>query len=358
MRIIQVLSTIANGDAVSNDAIAFDKVIKGMGYSTGIYAESIVSNVERGVARPLDKIGELNKSDIIMYHFSTGTKLNYDIAEYPCRKILVYHNVTPPEFFRGNDERFAGICEYGLEGARYLADKVDYCLAVSEFNRQDLINMGYKCRIDVLPIVIPMDDYKRKPSRDFMIDYGSDNRTNVLFTGRIAPNKKQENVIAAFYYYRKLYNNKARLILAGSYRAEDPYYLRLVDYVTRLGIQDDVVFTGHIKFNEIIACFKTADVFLCMSEHEGFCVPVVEAMMFQVPVVARAVAAVPETMNYKGMLLDSSDPIVAAGCIDKVITDSHLRKTLVELGNARVKDFQYEKIAEQLKRYITEFVQR
>ncbi len=358
MRIIQVLSTIANGDAVSNDAIAFDKVIKEMGYSTGVYAESIVSNVERGVAKPLEKIGELKESDIIMYHFSTGTKLNYDIAEFPCRKILVYHNVTPPEFFRGNDDRFADICEYGLEGAKYLADKVDYCLAVSEFNKQDLVNMGYKCRIDVLPIVIPMDDYHKKPSREFMIDYGSDNRTNVLFTGRIAPNKKQENVIAAFYYYRKLYNNKARLILAGSYRAEDPYYLRLVDYVTRLGIQDDVVFTGHIKFNDIIAAYKVADVFLCMSEHEGFCVPVVEAMMFQVPVVARAVAAVPETMNYKGMLLDSSDPIVAAGCIDKVITDSHLRKTLVELGNARVKDFQYERIAEQLKRYITEFVQR
>lgn len=357
MRIIQVLSTIANGDAVSNDAIAFDKVIKGMGYSTGIYAESIVSNVERGVAKPLEKIGELKKSDIIMYHFSTGTKLNYDIADYPCRKIMVYHNVTPPEYFRGNDDRFAGICEYGLEGAAYLADKVDYCLAVSEFNKKDLINKGYRCKIDVLPIVIPMEDYKKKPSRDFMIDYGSDGRTNVLFTGRIAPNKKQENVIAAFYYYRKLYNKKARLVLAGSYRAEDPYYLRLADYVTRLGIQNDVVFTGHIKFEQIIALFKTADVFLCMSEHEGFCVPVVEAMMFGLPVVARAAAAVPETMNYKGMLLESSDPIVAAGCIDRVINDASLRKHLIELGNDRVRDFQYEKIAKKLRSYITEFVQ-
>ena len=230
MRVIQLLSTIANGDAVSNDAVALEKVIKSMGYSTGIYAESIVSNVKRGVAQPVEKIGILDKSDVLIYHFSTGTKLNYDIARYQCRKVMIYHNVTPPEFFKGNDERFSQICEYGLEGARFLADKMDYCLAVSTFNKNDLINMGYKCKIDVLPIVIPMDDYKRKPSRHFMKDF-RDKKTNILFTGRVAPNKKHENVIAAFYYYKKLYNKNSRLILVGSYREEDRYYLRLRQYV-------------------------------------------------------------------------------------------------------------------------------
>jgi glycosyltransferase involved in cell wall biosynthesis len=292
-----------------------------------------------------------------MYHFSTGSKLNFKLAEFPCRKILVYHNVTPPEFFRGNDESFAKICEDGLEGARFLADKVDYCLADSEFNKNDLINMGYKCKIDVLPIVIPKNDYMKKPSRDYMKDYGSGEKTNILFTGRIAPNKKQENVIAAFYYYRKLYNHKSRLILAGSYRANDPYYLRLVEYLTRLGIGGDVIMTGHAKFNEIIACYRTADVFLCMSEHEGFCVPVVESMMFDVPVVAYNTTAVGGTMGGSGILLDSNEPILAAACVDKVVRDKALRSSVVARQRERLKDFEYEKIASLLQNYIHDFVQ-
>jgi glycosyltransferase involved in cell wall biosynthesis len=356
MRIIQMLSTIAGGDAVSNDAVAFDKVIRSMGYSGGIYADSIAPNVERGVAKHVDKVGELNKSDIIMYHFSTGSKLNFKLAEFPCRKILVYHNVTPPEFFKGNDESFALVCEEGLKGARFLADKVDYCLAVSEFNKNDLINMGYKCKIDVLPIVIPMGDYKKRPSRDYMKDYGGGEKTNILFTGRIAPNKKQENVIAAFYYYRKLYNHKSRLILAGSYRANDQYYLRLVEYLTRLGIGGDVIMTGHAKFNEIIACYRTADVFLCMSEHEGFCVPIVESMMFDVPVVAYNTTAVGGTMGGSGILLDSSDPILAAACVDKLVRDKALRSNVVAGQRERLKDFEYEKIASRLRGYINDFV--
>ena len=355
MRVIQLLSTIANGDAVSNDAVALEKVIKSMGYSTGIYAESIVSNVKRGVAQPVEKIGTLDKSDVLIYHFSTGTKLNYDIARYQCRKVMIYHNVTPPEFFKGNDERFSQICEYGLEGASFLADKMDYCLAVSTFNKNDLINMGYKCKIDVLPIVIPMDDYKRKPSRHFMKDF-RDKKTNILFTGRVAPNKKHENVIAAFYYYKKLYNKNSRLILAGSYREEDRYYLRLRQYVERLGMGEDVVFTGHIKFDEILACYKLADVFLCMSEHEGFCVPIVESMMMQVPVVAYGTTAIPETMNNQGMILESSDPLVAAGCIDRVVTDNDLRKEIIRLQNERVNDFRYEAIADKFKKYLSSFI--
>lgn len=356
MRIVQVLSTIAGGDAVSNDAIAFDKVISRMGYSTGVYAASIAPNVDRGVAKPIEKIGELNKSDIIMYHFSTGSQLNYDIAEYPCHIIMVYHNVTPPKYFEGVDDGFARICKSGLEGAEFLASRVDYCLAVSAYNRQDLIDMGYKCRIDILPIIIPMHDYEKKPSRDIIKDY-ADGRTNILFTGRIAPNKKIEDVIAAFYYYRKLYNHDSRLLLAGSYSIGDAYYNRLAKYVTKLGIQNDVVFTGHVGFDKILGCYKVADVFLCMSEHEGFCVPLVESMMFDVPIVARATSAIPETLSGSGMLLESADPIVAAGCIDRVVRDRQLRQQLITSEQQRLKDFQYEAIAAKLKDYIEEFIQ-
>lgn len=357
MRIIQMLSTIAYGDAVSNDTIAMEKVIRNMGYSTRIYAESIVSPLDKKTALDIDKLKDVAPEDIIIFHMSTGSKLNFDVAKYNCRKIVVYHNITPPEYFKNNDERFTQICEYGLEGAKYLSDKVDYCLAVSEFNKQDLINMGYKCDIDVLPIIIPMSDYDKKPDKGVMKEY-SDGYTNILFTGRVAPNKKHEDLIAAFYYYNRLYNKKSRLILAGSFSYNDPYYVRLTEYTKKLGLGGSVVFTGHIKFDQILAYYKTADVFLCMSEHEGFCVPLVEAMKFNVPIIAYDKAAIADTMGHRGMILESKDPIFVAGCIDRLVTDKELREQLIEGEKERLKYFEYNNVAVMFEKYLKAFIEK
>lgn len=357
MHIYQLLSTIAYGDAVSNDTIAMEKAIKQMGISTRIYAESIVPPLDKKTALPVDELNNVDKDDIIIFHMSTGSKLNFEVAKYECRKIVVYHNITPPEYFKNNDTRFTDICEYGLEGARYLADKVDYCLAVSNFNKTDLINMGYKCPIDVLPIIIPMSDYDKKPDKS-VIKECSDGYTNILFTGRIAPNKKQENLIASFYYYNRLYNNKSRLILAGSFRYDDPYYIRLTEYTKKLGMGESVVFTGHIKFNQIFAYYKTADVFLCMSEHEGFCVPLVEAMKFNVPIIAYNKTAVPETMNYKGMILDDNNPQYVAACIDRMVKDKKLRENVIEEQKERLDYYSYDHVSDMFKMYLSDFIKK
>ncbi len=356
MRIIQMLSTIAYGDAVSNDTIAMEKVIKSMGYSTRIYAESIVAPLDKRTALHVDELKEVSPEDIIIFHMSTGSRLNFEVAKYKCRKIVVYHNITPPEYFEKNDYRFKQICEYGLEGAKYLADKVDYCLAVSEFNKQDLIRMGYKCKIDVLPIIIPMSDYDKKPDKGVIKEY-SDGYTNILFTGRVAPNKKHENLISAFYYYNRLYNNKSRLILAGSFKENDPYYIRLTEYTKKLGLGEAIVFTGHIKFERILAYYKTADVFLCMSEHEGFCVPLVEAMKFEVPIIAYDKAAVADTLNHQGMILEDNDPVYVAGCIDRMVRDNELRQQVIRQQNERLADFSYDNIADKFKQYLKAFIE-
>lgn len=357
MRIIQMLSTIAYGDAVSNDTFAMEKIIKSMGYGTRIYAESIVVPLDKKDALKIEDLKEVQQDDIIIFHMSTGSRLNYDVAKYNCRKIVVYHNITPPQYFAGNDARFTKICEYGLEGAAYLADKVDYCLAVSEFNKNDLIKMGYTCNIDVLPVIIPMSDYDKKPDKGVIREY-SDGYTNILFTGRVAPNKKHEYLIASFYYYNRLYNNKSRLILAGSFRVDDPYYIRLTEYTKKLGLGDAVVFTGHIKFDQILAYYKTADVFLCMSEHEGFCVPLVEAMKFHVPVIACANAAIPETLGGSGMLIDDKNPVYVAACIDRMVKDKALRADVIEKQDKRLEYFQYDNIAGMFEKYLKAFIEK
>lgn len=354
MRIIQLLTTLSFGDAVGNDTIALGGAISAMGYETAIYAENIDARLPKNTAYNISKLKNVSKDDIIIYHKSTGTDLSFKLEQYKCRKIMIYHNVTPPEFFRPYSTAATALTEYGYEGIKHLNDKVDYCLADSNYNKSELIKMGYTCPIDVRPILIPFEDYKKAPDEAIIRRYTADGWTNIVFVGRIAPNKKQENLIRAFYQYKKI-NPKSRLILVGSYSGMENYYERLKKYAAALGLKD-VIFTGHIRFNEILAYYKAADVFLCMSEHEGFCVPLVEAMFFEVPIIAYNTSAIADTLGGSGILLDSNDPVFAAGVIDHLVNDSVLRKFVIEKQNERLRDFSYEKISAAFEKYLKDFI--
>lgn len=354
MKIIQLLPTISFGDAVGNDTLALKKVISELGYETEIYSENVDERLPKKSAHKLSKIPKLNKNDIIIYHKSTGTGMSFELDKYKCHKMMIYHNVTPPHFFAPYSLRSAELTKYGLEGMKYLSDKIEYCMADSEFNRQNLIDAGYKCPIDVRPILIPFDDYKKTPNESVIKKY-RDGYVNIIFVGRIAPNKKQEDIIRTFYYYKKYINSKSRLIFVGSYSGMESYYDRLTRYVKALEL-DDVVFTGHIPFADILAYYHAADVFLCMSEHEGFCVPLVEAMFFDVPVVAYSSCAVPYTMNGSGAVIDTKDPVEVAMLIDRIVNDSVLKDKLIKSQRERLKDFSYEEVKKtfvnQLQSYI------
>lgn len=353
MRVIQLAPTISYGDAVGNDIMALHELLMKMGYPAEMYAENI-HKLLAGKVKHFSKFPKLDNEDIVIYHLSTGTDLNYKLAELDCRKIMIYHNVTPPKFFRGYDPVAVSLTEEGLKGMRFLADKVDYCLADSDFNKQNLIDAGYKCPIDVLPILIPFDDYLQTPAASVMSRY-SDDRTNILYTGRIAPNKKVENVIAAFSMYKRYYDNRSRLLLVGSYNEKDSYYRKVKAYAESLSTPD-IIFTGHIKFDEILGYFRSADFYLCMSEHEGFCVPLVEAMFFDIPIIAYDKCAVPWTLGGSGMLLETNDPLEVAGVIAHLKNDSGLRDTVLENQRIRLRDFQHEIIADKFMVYLNKFV--
>ena len=354
MKMIQLLTTLSFGDAVSNDTIALKDAIQNMGYETQIYAENIDPRLPQGIVRPYKDMPVLQREDILIYHLSTGTKLNYTVDKYSCRKIMVYHNVTPPEYFRGYSAVSYDLCREGQNGTRYLADKMDYCLADSAYNKAELERLGYRCPIDVLPILIAFDDYKKAPNKKIIRRY-DDEYTNILFTGRIAPNKKHEDIISAFYNYKKFINKKSRLFLVGSYNGTEKYYAQLKEYVKSLGLKD-VYFTGHIRFDEILAYYKVADLFLCMSEHEGFCVPLVEAMFFDVPVIAYNSTAIAGTLGGSGILLDDKDPQWVAEWINKVVTDEDLRNKVILNQKIRLKDFSHEKINRLFENYLKGFL--
>lgn len=354
MRVIQVLTTLSFGDAVGNDALALKEVLKKNGYQTAIYGENVDKRLPLGSALHIDKLSDLRKEDVIIYHLSTGTRLNYWIRDLDCKKIMIYHNITPPDFLQEYNSQGAELCREGLEETRMLKDTFDCVYADSEFNKQELIKMGYCCPIKVLPILIPFDDYKKQPNK-FLLRKYDDDYTNIVFVGRIAPNKKQEDVIEAFYYYHKYYNPKSRLFLVGSYGGMEKYYNRLKEYAEALDAEN-VIFTGHIKFGEILAYYHMAHVFLCMSEHEGFCVPLVEAMFFDKPIIAYDSCAIKGTLGESGILLEKKNNLEAAALINKVVCDDVLKRKILTKQSERLKDFDNAKIEKLFIGYLQEFL--
>lgn len=167
----------------------------------------------------------------------------------------------------------------------------------------------------------------------------------------MAPNKKFEDLIKSFACYQKIYGEHARLILVGSYSEEDKYYQKLKRIENELNVKN-VIFTGHIPFADILAYYKVADVFLCLSEHEGFCVPLVEAMYFNVPIIAYASSAIPDTLGESGLLLDSKEPEMVANTLNQSLTSQIKRERIQKGEKERLKSFAGNKIGQELLDYI------
>lgn len=347
MRIVQMLPAFAYGDAIGNDTLALHQTLRAAHYKCMIVAQVIDSRLPAGVAVPWEKY-TARPDDVVLYHLSTGSEMNTAFGELNCaKKIVIYHNITPPQFFHGYYPEAEKSCAEGLAAARELAPKVDFAFADSAFNKQDLLDMGYACPISVLPILIKFSDYDKTPDAGVLQRYKDDGVTNIIFTGRIAPNKKHEDVIKSFYHYHRDYNASSRLILVGGYDQKNLYYQKLAAYTRALGLRDSVVFTGHIPFAQILAYYKLADALLCLSQHEGFCVPLVEAMYFSVPVVAYDCCAVGETLGGAGLLSPSNDPQMMAGLLNKLLEDEELRKKTIANGRERLQAFAHDKIKEQ-----------
>lgn len=354
MKIIQFLPTLAYGDAIGNDTFALRDYMESLGYETAIYAESVLPPLSQKEAYSTDKMPKLNPEDIAIYHLSTGTELTYKFARLNCKKVVIYHNITPPSFFGIYNDTIRRINEWGMEGVRFLADKVDYCIADSDYNRQELIDFGYRCPIDVIPILIPFSDYEKEADETVINQY-QDGKTNILFTGRIVPNKNFEDVIRTFACYKKYYDKTARLFLVGNPQNTPVYYEMLKTYIRDIDVKD-VCFTGHIRFSQILAYFRIADIFLCMSKHEGFCVPLVEAMYFDIPIVAASTSAIPYTLGGSGILLDEMNPLCAAGMMDRLMKDMQLKENVLFNQRCRLQDFSYETVTEQFKEILERII--
>ncbi len=341
IRIHQVLATLGYGDAIGHEVLGIQRVLRGAGYESDIFVETADERLEPQTRDYRELVDASFGDNLLLHHFSLGSKASRTAFALPDRMALIYHNITPPEYFAGLHRRLARQCFRGRRELRAYADRCDLAMGDSEFNRRDLESLGFP-RTAVLPVVPDFSHLDRDPQWMLAQDF-DDDWSNIVFVGRVITNKKIEDLIRCFHAYHTVFNPRSRLIIVGSYSGFDRYLAALQHLAATLDASH-VHFVGHVSDEELVAFYDIADLFLCASEHEGFCVPIVEAFYKRVPVLAYAATAVPATMDGAGVLYHDKTPAHVAHLMDAILLNATLRQEIVAgqlaaVDRLRAKDF-------------------
>ncbi len=351
----QVLATLGYGDAIGHEVLGIQRTLEAAGYESSIFVETADPRLEDLTLDYRDMVGRITDQDVLIHHFSIGSRASRTAYALPGRMALVYHNITPPEYFIGVHKDLVKLCFRGRRELTAYVDRCELALGDSEYNRLELETLGFPAT-GVLPVVPDFTHLDVQPDRALAGGF-DDDWTNVMFVGRVIPNKKFEDVIRAFHVYRTRHNPRARLLLVGSYSGFEKYLELLTALVARLGTPD-VHFLGHVSNEELSALYDVADLFLCASEHEGFCVPIVEAFYKRVPVLAYAATAVPATMDGGGVLYDTKAPAELAKVMEAILSDAALEQAIVESQDAALDRLRRKDFAGTLLRYVRQVLER
>ena len=340
-QIHQVLATLGYGDAIGNEAIGIQRILCAAGYESRIYVQTANPRVEHLTNDYHELVADSDADNILIHHFSIGSRASRVAYALPDRMILVYHNITPPHYFIDVNQTLVQQCFSGRRELTAYIDRCDLALGDSPFNRAELDEMGFPLT-GVLPVV-PDFNHLNLESNPLLANSFDDEWTNILFVGRLIPNKRIEDVIRFFHTYQTRYNQKSRLLLVGSHDGFADYHASISALLGRLGTHD-VHMVGHVSNEELTAIYNIADLFLSASEHEGFCVPLIEAFYKEIPVLAFHAAAVPSTMDGAGVLYDHKDPRHVASLMHAVISDDSLADEIIHsqigaLNRLQAKDF-------------------
>jgi len=347
----QLVAGYANGDAISNEALVLRKIFRDWGYASEIFCETkrILPELCRDARDLATATGAIHSDDIALLHLSIGSTANEVYRQLRCRKALLYHNVTPPEYFRGIQEQIAHQLALGRDQARALAGAAQVNLADSAFNAAELEQLGYS-RVAIFPLVLDFERLRGEVSRA-RLDKFADGLTNILFVGRGAPNKCLDDVLAAFHYFQQYVVPDSRLIHVGSYAGLETYEGVIRTRIRELGLVN-VELTGNLPQAQLNACYRSAHALLSMSEHEGFCIPLIEAMVFDVPILAYAAGAVPETLDSAGVLFHEKRFDLVAEMLGRLIRDANLRAAILTKQRERLSRYENRNLAAELRTHL------
>ncbi len=318
MKVHQFLTSFAYGDAIGNEAWEIRNFLREQGHQSEIFALFHHPKYAHEVHNYLEYDAYSSPDNVVIFHFSIGSPVSKKFLRLPDRKVMIYHNITPHHFFLDYHRVLSKDCYKGRIELKQFADKVDLALGDSEYNRLELVENGF-ADTGVLPLVIDFDKFNQPISPVFR-DLFADGKDNLIYVGRIIPNKKIEDIIKVFHLYQKLFNPASRLFLVGEHRGFERYLSALQGLCGKLETKN-VHFLGHLPLNEMVSCLKLSRLYLQLSEHEGFCAPLVEAFHLGLPVIAYAAGAVEETMSGAGLLVRKKEHRLIAGLVDRLLSD-------------------------------------
>jgi L-malate glycosyltransferase len=346
MIIHQWVPAAHRGDAIGDSARRVRDMLRAAGHASDLFALTIDDDLRNDV-RPFSDPGA-RRGDITMLHFALPSAMTPAFAALDGTRVLQYHNITPAAFFAPYDAALFRLAALGRQELRSLVGHVDLALGDSDFNRRELEAMGF-APTGVMPIAVNTDRITQAPRRPALDEILGDGLINILFVGRIVPNKRIEDHIRLAEMYKRYVDSYYRFIFVGRYDGLPRYYAQMVSLLSQFQmLPDRFWFTGPVPDADLAAFYRWADVYVSMSEHEGFCVPLVEAMAADVPILAYAAGAVPETLGGAGVLFAPKDLEIAAEMLGTLVYDRTVRDDVIAGQRRRLADFAPGRIQSRL----------
>jgi L-malate glycosyltransferase len=343
----QLLHTLSYGDAISGEVLALQRALQSQNITGEIFALNVhprYKSTAVAIGNELHFGEAIKQGDTLVLHYSLGSPLNeYFINLKGHKKVLIYHNITPARWFAAINSRVAKDITEGIKDLVPMCKAADIVIADSEFNQSELLALGISSRL----LELPLDPMRwNKPSNTGISELlKAGDTVEVLHVGRLAPNKCIEDVLKTFYFFHHYVEKNSRLWLVGIDIDTEIYSFALKRLTYELGLEESVRFTGAVADEELKSFYEGADLYLCMSEHEGFCLPVVEALHFEALVFAFNAGALPRTLGGAGVLFSQKRFAALAEVMGEVWKDKELRTRMVAAGKQRVAELSYEKFA-------------
>ncbi|MGQ9618812.1 MAG: glycosyltransferase family 4 protein [Candidatus Aminicenantia bacterium] len=335
MRIDQLVPAFHKGDAIGSEALFLRDAFRKNGFKSDIYC----IDADPGLEEEAKDYKEWDRaSDISILHYAVPSLLNQVLKESKGQKVIIYHNITPHEFFLPFDKKMVWICYEGRRQLIELLPYLDFVIADSPFNEEEIKGLGFE-KTGVLPLFV---DWRRYEISDKYLtkEVFMDEIPSILFVGRVVPNKKIDDLLRVVAYYKRFISPFIRLLIVGKVFACPPYFDSLIKLMAKLEItKDEVVFLDHIPDNELSEIYRVSKVFLSLSEHEGFFLPAIECMYFDLPVIAYGSSAIPFTLGDSGIILREKRIDFVAELVHKVIYDESLRRTIISSQRERLEYF-------------------
>lgn len=332
----QFLTGFTSGDAISDYAIEIQKILRAQGYVSEIFCEYLDPKYYNRGYRYSKYFNFKSKQDLIIFHYSMGSYIVPFVYNEGEKIILIYHNITPHQYFKDLNLNVYKECLLGRKWLPLFANKIQLAIADSEFNKNELEELGFK-NVKVLPIKIDFTKFDKNISYGLLKRF-RDNKINWIYIGRIAPHKRVEDVILTFYFYQKYFCNNSRLFLVGLYRGFERYYYSLLEIINNLKIKE-VIFTSHASLKILSSLLRISDIFIILSEHEGFCVPLLEAMHCGVVVVASDAGAIPFTLKDSGVIVKEKNLFRTAALINEILNNERLKNKIIKQQKELLKQY-------------------